>query len=691
MLETLLDLITGTTALWFVAAALLLFVIAIALGSDQVRRAELEEGDYQRKAALMPAFAELQAAEASLGEKRRERDELLEELKAIHQEQAEAQRHRLDAEHWQSLAEQAKRDYENREELVAEVERLRSEYENAAVDVAARNETIADLTREQSRLNIEIEAAQERLNGLEAQLKEAEDLTERLKRLKEELSQLTDERDDRLRAAFEVSQLARRREELEQALQELPDLAVELEERCGALRGELQDLQREADRLRDIRDEVDRLQARHTALETAIETLEREKTRLEGALPGGRRVGPEAYEADENKKIADLLQKPTCLFGDDGEFLLPETEVQTNELQMLSNVETYLNELNLEFEQRVLYRFHTSLKIGFISPLTVLAGISGTGKSQLPQRYAEAMGMHFLKVAVQPRWDSPQDVLGFYNYLEQSYKATELSRALIRMDRNFKELTEDEKAADRMLIVLLDEMNLARVEYYFSEFLSRLEGRPESGVTDPEQLLPGQINFEIPRGDREPLSVYPGHNVLFVGTMNEDESTQVLSDKVLDRANTLRFRKPERLRSQTLEELDRERHAHIPFETWKSWQRKGDDLRASYREMTEDFVSELNALLAKFDRAFGHRMNQAIYAYVANYPILETESQVQRALADTVELRILPKLRGIELEDRTRREVRRIADLVKQKLDDEELADSIIRGLADGDVFTWTG
>jgi hypothetical protein len=89
-----------------------------------------------------------------------------------------------------------------------------------------------------------------------------------------------------------------------------------------------------------------------------------------------------------------------------------------SELEFLDDSENYLRSKKLYFPKRVLRAFHTSLKVTDISPLVVLAGISGTGKSELPRRYAEAMGLHFLNVAVQPRWDSPQDMFGFFNYLE---------------------------------------------------------------------------------------------------------------------------------------------------------------------------------------------------------------------------------------------------------------------------------
>ena len=104
------------------------------------------------------------------------------------------------------------------------------------------------------------------------------------------------------------------------------------------------------------------------------------------------------------------------------------------EREALHAVSEYLRAYNLEYSTRTLLAFHTALKINDHSQLTVLAGVSGTGKSLLPRRYAEAMGFHFLQIAVEPRWDSPQDLLGFYNYIEKNYRATDLARILMHMD-----------------------------------------------------------------------------------------------------------------------------------------------------------------------------------------------------------------------------------------------------------------
>ena len=146
----------------------------------------------------------------------------------------------------------------------------------------------------------------------------------------------------------------------------------------------------------------------------------------------------------------------------------------------------------------------------------------------MPVKYAEAMGMHNMVVSVQPRWDSPHDLFGFYNYMEHKYKGTDLARALIRMDQyNFKEQFKDEeRRAGRILLVLLDEMNLARIEYYFSEFLSKLELRRAIKNAEVDNRSVAEFVLETgPRGNTEKgksdgkgdFRLWVGRNVIFCG------------------------------------------------------------------------------------------------------------------------------------------------------------------------------
>lgn len=153
-----------------------------------------------------------------------------------------------------------------------------------------------------------------------------------------------------------------------------------------------------------------------------------------------------------------------------GESTKSETEYRKDEEKFLDKFIDYIKSQGLAFSKRVIHAFHTSLKVQDISALVVLAGISGTGKSELPQRYADFLVAQLLTLAVQPRWDSPQDLQGFYNYVEKKFKPTDLMRGLYQYNH-------DQAMNDRTVIVLLDEMNLARIEYYFSEFLSKLETR----------------------------------------------------------------------------------------------------------------------------------------------------------------------------------------------------------------------
>jgi len=99
--------------------------------------------------------------------------------------------------------------------------------------------------------------------------------------------------------------------------------------------------------------------------------------------------------------------------------------------------------------------------------LIILAGDSGTGKTSLVRTVAAAIGARCTIIPVKPNWTGPEDLLGYYNPLERSYHPTPFLQALQRADRE----------PDRLHFICLDEMNLARVEYYFADFLSLLEKR----------------------------------------------------------------------------------------------------------------------------------------------------------------------------------------------------------------------
>lgn len=579
----------------------------------------------------------------------------------------------------------------DQDDLRRSIERLQDErhqLENAMAELrneratllAAREETVS-LTGRNAALEIDLEritadhqqqsailaAIQADLAGMREQKASLQADIAVLQPLRAEVHALTAER-------------PRLMQELEKLLDDQQNLSASLEQLTAKeanAREALSKLQTEVIESRRIRDEVETLVARKAALEVEIE-------RLRGQV-GGADPSVEGHDAD-------LRQVPTCLAIYD-----TKPRPLQEESAAIEDVRQSLRRHGLKYSARTIDAFHTSLKINEVAQLTVLAGVSGTGKSLLPRRYAEAMGINFLPIAVEPRWDSPQDLLGFYNYVEKRYRGTELARALVHMDPQNTSGLSERPQGDRMLLVLLDEMNLARVEYYFSEFLSRLEIRPR-WKEDISEDARRQASMPLDTRGREGGSVllFPSHNVLFVGTMNDDESTQALSDKVLDRSNVMQFPAPatfERPQAPQAKEPRFEGH-HLEYSRWRGWIRPPLVDGLAETQKMQDVINRLAGIMQRCGRPFGHRLNEAVKTYVANYPRTATGAlRLEDALADQIELRILPKLRGVVIDDGdSRNALEDAVMLIRNDLQDSGFADHLQTMLDSGvNQFNWRG
>ena len=608
------------------------------LGEVEARRAEA--------AALTDRIEGLEREWKGLGDRRRELDSFHEEAR----NQVEELAWKRETE--ERAMEDLRREKRELEGVQAALEVKRAELTNATVtiqEVQARREEIAALDRRKTELQGALEGVEERRRAAEAGFLEVE------RRRKE--------------AAAEAERLAKlveaKRENAEVETEKVNELKRSVERTADELVGQQNESKKAAQ-------EIDGLRARKAALRERIRELE---------------VQP---DKPDRGGLAELREAPQCLVAARrGGWKKPRPAM--NELASLVAVEGSLKQAGLTFGQRTIYAFHTALKVADISPMTVLAGISGTGKSQLPRRYAEAMGIHFLQVPVQPRWDSPQDLMGFYNFVDARYRATELARLLAHLDpENWPDLAGEWD--DRMALVLLDEMNLARTEYYFSEFLSRLEMRPKPGEeSDPSRRSDAEIELDVPGESGEGRRIYAGYGVLFAGTMNEDESTQTLSDKVLDRSNMLRFTRPERLEFRgDGGQLSKRANGYLTSRQWKQWIK--DDSQPGNRESIKNAVVMLNQNMGGAQRGFGHRMAQAIERYAWRYP---DPGNWRLAIADQVEMRVLPKLRGVDPTDpSTERALKELVKYTTEELEDPALGDAIQRDVTAGEergVFAWTG
>lgn len=358
------------------------------------------------------------------------------------------------------------------------------------------------------------------------------------------------------------------------------------------------------------------------------------------------------------------------------------------EIEWFNNVSRKIHEYGLEFKPRILKAFHTSLKTAEWSPLAVLAGVSGTGKSELPQLYAKFGGINCLNIPVQPNWDSQEAMLGYYNTVSSKFEAQPLLQYLVQTQTPNCEKTEKHdkyecSLKDQMNIVLLDEMNLAHIEQYFAEFLSKLEER--RGKNEGDAQYPA-LAVKLGGTDAYPLPL--GRNVLWVGTMNQDETTKSLSDKVLDRGIVINFPRPDEFKRRlNLNRNVKAEEKYLSVETWNSWKLVLNDHQVDETEKIiapyKELVEKINKSISNIGRAIGHRVWQSIENYIWNYPdvrkaflcrpadltdedyIKYISKQIDPAFEDQLVQKIMPKLRGIE----TRGESKKCLDEIRTSIE----------------------
>jgi predicted nucleic acid-binding Zn-ribbon protein len=679
---------------------LFLIIVAVLAAAILVLVAIVWTWQYETRQARMPLATRSAVLDFEVARKQSELDSLDEKLQEMQQMITEHGRYSGEVAALKEQLENLRCEYASlngqREEIeevkkqaaevaeaYARAEEQRLELEN----LAHRHQQLTDRCTKLEHRNSELETEyQEKRTGLEASLSdlkhEEAELTDRIDQLRTELRDLKAQRAELAEIESQLEELAARKRTMEQAIATM-DADYEKARGAADRLAELQEQEKE------VRSRLDEMSQSASRLEAQIAQRESELGRLASEIGGS----PGAPEPDVDALLADLRREPQCLSAPSG-----LAKAAMSEEEALGNLNKRLEERGLTYPRRIQRAFHTALKINDHAQMTVLAGVSGTGKSLLPRSYAEALGIHFLPIAVEPRWDSPQDLLGFYNYVEKQYRATDLARALARLDPyDTAKIGADYK--DRMLMVLLDEMNLARVEYYFSEFLSRLEARPKYGEErEKASRRFSEIQIDI-RGlaDEQMPAIFPGHNVLFTGTMNDDESTQALSEKVMDRGNIMQFPAPGKF---VLPGKSNDSDTHISnealaFATWRTWVKEVDNLQGSDFDKAKEIVEKLSVIMKECGRPFGHRLYAAMLAYIANYP-KESEQRaanVNVPLTDQIETRILPKLRGVEIEEK-RQYLERLVTLVREELHDEGFADAIEATMevdSGRGLFNWRG
>ena len=350
----------------------------------------------------------------------------------------------------------------------------------------------------------------------------------------------------------------------------------------------------------------------------------------------------------------------------------------------VSYIQAYLVGKDILYPRHIVENYLTLLRT---KDLIILAGDSGSGKTNLVKSFAKAVGGKSIIIPVKPNWTSSEDLLGYYNPLEKKYLATPFLEALLEAQQN----------PEIPYFICLDEMNLARVEYYFADFLSLLETRDEEpeislyaedesshvlselkavvdiiqstkdkysqdGVVNfiellKDEQLNGQLRLAFGFSDKDSLIKYHSEirrmlsavmtmpssikmpaNVHIIGAINIDETTHYLSPKILDRAHIMRFESP----------------------LLSNW----DEILEEVAEYAFDDVSK--PLLFDID-ALGYR---------ANYPKFDRDNQFCKLFIE-LNIEFFHKL-GVEFGMRTIRQGLNYLNLFKDVNTDDELAMALL-------------
>ena len=258
-----------------------------------------------------------------------------------------------------------------------------------------------------------------------------------------------------------------------------------------------------------------------------------------------------------------------------------------------------------------------------VTKIMILQGMSGTGKTSLPVAWGKFTRVPTTVVPVQPMWKERSDLIGYFNEFTGKFNESMILEKLYEANKT-----------NRIYLIVLDEMNIARVEYYFAEFLSLLEL-----PTVDERIL--EVTSSISKKDPKELHngklILPD-NVYFIGTANNDDSTFAISDKVYDRSMVMN--------------LDYRCDPFIGEDDYDPITISDDTLKALFVKAQQEYaltkrgrshIKEFDKYLSEiFQVTFGNRIRRQIEKYVPIY--IACGGTEEEALDDILAKKVLRKL-----------------------------------------------
>jgi len=287
----------------------------------------------------------------------------------------------------------------------------------------------------------------------------------------------------------------------------------------------------------------------------------------------------------------------------------------------VNEIEVAIEKLGGHYPHGEVRRFHAALNFLPHKHFVILSGLSGTGKTQLALKYARAIHGLLSNTAqdpllfecpVRPEWTDPSGLTGYYDVLTNRYVVPTFLEAVLVATAH----------RESPVFVILDEMNLARVEYYLSDVLSAIES---GGAL---QLHSNGVPLEGTTGAAVRAEIPLPPNLYIVGTINIDETTNPVSDKVLDRASV----------------IDMSTVDVAGF--LASLVSRYPELEAA-KDASEQKLTEVHTLLSQYGLGFGYRVVEEFVRYHA-FDAAHIHSSAESVTDQLLVQKILVRLRGSE-------------------------------------------
>lgn len=347
----------------------------------------------------------------------------------------------------------------------------------------------------------------------------------------------------------------------------------------------------------------------------------------------------EEYVTDPNfvndyKDAVEFLENK--YFKEGGEDIVQEKKITSKqEKEIINHILNYITSQGYEYDYSLISNLYLSLKT---KPFVILAGISGTGKSKIVRLFAQALGAtvennQYNMISVRPDWNDSTELIGYKN-LESKFIKGKLTQIIEEASQNL----------DKPYFICLDEMNLARVEYYLSDYLSVIESRRK----EDDLIVTDSLIYDYEIEDEDSLKL--PENLYLIGTVNMDDTTFQFSRKVLDRANTIEFSDVnlESLFENESEEVEELSDVYNDF--IKSNYLKTLDIEREYRNYAKEInrkIIEINNILSKSQKQFAYRVRDEILFYMIENKKADLLSE-DAAFDYQIMQKVLPAINGSE-------------------------------------------